>query len=185
MVISKDALLVESVRRLRNHGMEAHGPLVDLMMPGLNYRLGETGAALGINQLNDLPERITERQKLANYYRELLAQISGVSLQKTSTDATVAWQAFVVRLQGRTNATVIKRLKEKGIETTIGAHALHVLRFFREKYRFLPSDYPNAEKLFAECLAVPFYNGMSPETAEAVVNGLKEALDENRAYEGE
>jgi dTDP-4-amino-4,6-dideoxygalactose transaminase len=185
MVITKDDLLAESLRRLRNHGMKAAGPVLDLVTPGFNYRLSETGAALGMSQVNDLQDRITERQKLAGYYKNLLEHIPEVSVHSAQAGATVAWQAFVVRLRERKNGPIIKRLKEKGIETTIGTHALHVLRFYQKKYDFLPSDYPNAARLFTECLALPFYNGMSLDMIEEVVKVLKETLDENRTSEGE
>ena len=185
MVVTGDDLLVESLRRLRNHGMKAAGPVLDLVMPGFNYRLSETGAALGLSQVNDLQDRIIERQKLARYYKNLLEHIPEVSVQSAQVGATEAWQAFVVRLRERKNGPIIKRLKEKGIETTIGTHALHVLRFYQKKYDFLPSDYPNAARLFAECLALPFYNGMSLQMIEEVVKVLKETLDENRTSEGE
>ncbi|PIP38012.1 MAG: glutamine--scyllo-inositol aminotransferase [Desulfobacterales bacterium CG23_combo_of_CG06-09_8_20_14_all_52_9] len=184
MVITKDDLLVESLRRLRNHGMKAAGPVLDLVTPGFNYRLSETGAALGMSQVNDLQDRIRGRQKLAGYYKNLLEQIPEVSVQRAPADATVAWQAFVVRLRERENGPIIKRLKEKGIETTIGTYALHVLKYYQNKYHFLPSDYPNAAILFTECLALPFYNGMSMEMIDEIVKALKETLDENQTSEG-
>lgn len=184
MIITKDDLLAESLRRLRNHGMKAAGPVYDLVTPGFNYRLSEIGAALGMSQVNDLQDRIRGRQKLAGYYQDLLGHIPEVSVQRAPADATVAWQAFVVRLRERKNGPIINRLREKGIETTIGTYALHVLKFYQNKYHFLPSDYPNAAILFTECLALPFYNGMSMEMIDEIVKALKETLDENRTSEG-
>lgn len=179
MVVTMDDLLVESLRGLRNHGMKAAGPVFDLVTPGFNYRLSEIGAVLGMSQVNDLQARIRGRQKLAGYYKNLLEHIPEVSVQSAQAGATVAWQAFVVRLCERKNGPIIKRLKEKGIETTIGTYALHVLKFYQKKYHFLPSGYPNAVRLYTECLALPFYNGMSLEMIEEVVKALKETLNEN------
>jgi len=179
MVVTRDDLLVEIVRRHRNHGMKAVGPTLDVVTPGFNYRLSETGAALGMSQVNDLQDRIRGRQKLAEYYKNLLEYIPEISVQRTPARAMAAWQAFVVRLRERENGPIIKRLKEKGIETTIGTYALHALKFYKNKYHFLRSDYPNAARLYTECLALPFYNGMSLEMIEEVVKALKETLNEN------
>jgi dTDP-4-amino-4,6-dideoxygalactose transaminase len=179
MVVTKDGLLVEGLRRFRNHGMKAVGPALDVVTPGFNYRLSEIQAALGLCQVNDLQDRIRERQKLAEYYKNLLEYNLEVSVQQALVSTTVSWQAFVVRVRGKKNSSIIKRLKEKGIETTIGTYALHVLKFYQKKYHFLPSDYPNAARLYTECLALPFYNGMSLEMIEEVVKALKETINEN------
>lgn len=179
MVVTRDDLLVESLRGLRNHGMKSAGPVLDLVTPGFNYRLSETGAVVGMSQVEDLQNRISGRQKLAGYYQDLLGHIPEVSVQRAPASAMVACQAFVVRLRERENRPIIKRLKEKGIETTIGTYALHVLKYYQNKYHFLPSDYPNAAILFTECLALPFYNGMSMEMIDEIVKALKETLNEN------
>jgi dTDP-4-amino-4,6-dideoxygalactose transaminase len=177
MIVTSDDYLVKIVRRIRNHGMKATASTIDVVTPGFNYRLSEIQAAIGLCQVNDLQNRIRERQKLAEYYKNLLEYNPKISLQKVHVNTTVSWQAFVVRVIGKKNSSIIKRLKKKGIEAMIGTYALHVLNYYQKKYHFQPSDYPNAARLYTECLALPFYNGMTIEMIEEVVKALEEIIN--------
>ena len=42
------------------------------MLIGYNYRMSDISAALGINQLRHLKKFISERNKIANYYKKCL-----------------------------------------------------------------------------------------------------------------
>ena len=50
---------------------------------------------------------------------------------------------------------LIKKLKENGIETNLGAQALPCLRYYKNKYNLKEIDFPNAVKAYKQELVLP------------------------------
>jgi len=169
MVVTDDDSMAEAVSSLRNHGMRADGRLKrDFVAAGLNYRMNELEAVLGLNQMQDIERIIDDRQKLAELYMDLLGDIQEIHFQATSADSKTAWQAFVIRFSDRNNIPILEYLHKAGIEASVGAYALHLLTFYRAKYGFPPPEYSNAEELFLRGIALPFYNGITEQQVQEV-----------------
>ena len=179
MAVTDDDRLAERIRSFRNHGIQVMGSHHDFIAAGFNYRLNELEATLGISQMDEIQKIIDERQRLAESYTNLLKSIPGVSFQQTLPGATAVWQAFVIRCQKGDLGSVVERLRKFGIEANIGTYALHLLQFYRGKYHYQPSDFPNAATLYSRNMSLPFYNGMSREGIEQVVETLREVRDED------
>jgi perosamine synthetase len=179
MVVTDDDRLAERIRSFRNHGIQTMRFHHDFIAAGFNYRFNELGAALGINQMNEIQNIIEERQRLAKSYMDFLKSIPGISFQKTLPGATTIWQSFVIRYQMKDIGSILERLRKAGIEATIGTYAIHLLQFYKKKYHYKPSDYPNTAVFYSQNIALPFYNGMPLEIIEQVVATLREVGDED------
>lgn len=173
LVATNDTQLAEQIRNLRNHGFTRNKR--DFTCPGLNYRMNEMEAALGLNQIAEIEQIIAERQRKAEDYVNLLSKVS-TPTQKVLPEATSVWQAFVILLQEMTAPSAIKRLADKGIESSIGTYAIHLLNFYRNKYNYRPSYYPNATQLYLNAVALPFYNGMSAQQMKHVTSVIRNFL---------
>jgi dTDP-4-amino-4,6-dideoxygalactose transaminase len=94
-------------RLLRQHGMSVpdtvrHGSnqVIFESYPtlGYNYRMTDLQAAIGREQLKRLPEIVDRRRELANRYRTLLTDITGLELPHEPEWARTNWQSYCVRL---------------------------------------------------------------------------------------
>jgi dTDP-4-amino-4,6-dideoxygalactose transaminase len=85
LVATKDPGLHQRLRYLRSHGMttltldrhQGRAISYDVMQPGLNYRMDEIHAALGLAQLAKLPAGNQRRAELTAAYRRRLAGSGG------------------------------------------------------------------------------------------------------------
>src|SRR5215211_5073429 len=85
MVVTGDEELADRLRLLRSHGMttltwdreRGHASTYDVVVPGLNYRLDEIRAAIGLVQLSFLDEENAARARLARLYRDALHGVDG------------------------------------------------------------------------------------------------------------
>ncbi len=180
MVVTNDDELADRIRILRNHGMRISESQIDFIAAGFNYRMNELEAALGLIQMKEIERIIGERQKLGELYIDALKGIPGIAFQKTLPNCTTVWQAFVVRFRDRVSNSILRLLQKAGIEAKIGTYALHILDFYRKKYGYEPSDYPEAARLHNESLALPFYNGMGLENIIEVAHALIGVSHEDR-----
>src|SRR5207247_6010968 len=92
---------------LRNQGRADGGGWLDHARLGFNYRIDDIRAAMGIGQLEKLPDILGRRQAVADRYRALLRDIPGLGLPCADDAAPPrSWFRFGVALpEGRARAT--------------------------------------------------------------------------------
>ena len=55
------------------------------------------------------------------------------------------------------------RLHQRGIATRPGTHAVHLLRYYRDRFGLKPEDYPGARDCDANTMAIPLHNRMTED----------------------
>lgn len=141
-----------------NHG--ASGMLgygLDFVEQGYNYRLSEPQAIMGRVQLRKLDAIVAERNEIRQAYIDRLAG-AGFVAQTRGGDVVHNVQSLVFRVPaGVDRDALIGRLREQGIETTIGTYSLSGTTYYRRRYDDVQ---PNAVVLQQETLTVPCYAGV-------------------------
>lgn len=175
MITTNNDGLADSLRKLRNHGMERQGSKTDFVLAGFNNRMTEIQAAIGIAQMRKLDPIISRRQQLAQLYNEFLSEIPWIKLPKVLNGANHIYQAYVVLLDDKVDRNgLINRLSKIGIETGIGTYAMHETEYYKRKYGFKTSDFPNTRVAFEQSLAVPLYPRMNKNDVRFVAQKLAE-----------
>ncbi len=187
MITTSHGALAERGRVLRNHGAsiseeERHnGPrpylLPDFGELGFNYRMTDLQGAIGLVQLGKLDRYIDERAAAAAFYRRELGTLSWLRLPKEPNGGRHAWQAFVVfvdaRQAPRSRNDMMERLSHMGISTRPGTHAVHMTRFYRERFGFASGDFPAARDCDQCSMAIPLHNRMSADDYAYVVDAMR------------
>ncbi len=174
LIVTQDGRLASLLRSLRNHGIESQESGVDFHHAGLNYRLTEFQAALGIGQLAEFDELLAYRIKLAAEYDRALSGIKWIRLPGHFANRKMTYQTYHILLPERIDrAKLIQDLKAGGVETNLGAQALHCLTYYRDKYGFRPDDFPNACRAYRSGLALPMGAHIQAEDTHFIANKLK------------
>jgi dTDP-4-amino-4,6-dideoxygalactose transaminase len=188
MVTTNDDHLAELVKRMRNHGAsvseeERHrGPrpylLPEFEMLGFNYRMTDLQGAVGLVQLTKLDRFIDERAKMAAEYRKDLADLQWLRTPEEPSEGRHAWQACVTYVDPITapmpRNQIMEALQQQGIATRPGTHAVHMLKYYRQRFGLRPEDYPGARDCDQNTMAIPLHNKLSPDDYEYVVSALRQ-----------
>jgi dTDP-4-amino-4,6-dideoxygalactose transaminase len=186
MLTTNDAALAEIADQLRNHGatiseQQRHaGPrpylLPQFNMLGFNYRMTDLQAAVGLVQLGKLDQFIDERAGAAAHYRDRLSRLNWLQLPQEPADGRHAWQAFVCYVDPerspRPRNDIMEHLKERGIATRPGTHAVHMLNYYRDSFGLKDEDFPGARDCDANTMAIPLHNRMTKEDYDYVADTL-------------
>jgi dTDP-4-amino-4,6-dideoxygalactose transaminase len=143
---------------------------------GFNYRLDEPRAALLLSRLQRLEADIARRRELTVRYRELLTQLDGVNVPFEDGDVASSScyvMPIMIEEDGR-QAEVSRRLRERGIQTSIFYPSIHRFTAYRE--RFPDVSLPVTELASRTELTLPFYPHMTHDDQDRVVTTLWEAL---------
>lgn len=187
MITTNDDALAEKLQILRNHGASIseeqrhHGAqpyiLPDFNVLGYNYRMTDLQGALGCVQLKKLDSFIDERSKWANYYEQQLSSIEWLKTPSFTSDFKHGWQSYVLLIDEEkspiTRNQIMEKLQELGISTRPGTHAVHMLGFYANRYKILPSDFPGAQIANDKSISIPLHNRMVKEDYQYIVNAIK------------
>ncbi len=176
MVVTDDDDLADRLARLRSHGADRDGFRFRFVEPGFNYRMSDIAGAIGVAQMAKLQEIVAQRRSLAGRLTERLAGIVGVTPQAEPPGRVHAYQSYVVLLDPDIDRDgVVGRLKEHGVESTIGTYALHMEPVF-QKLGYRDDDLPGA-RILADCsLTLPLFPGMSDGELDQVAVAVADVL---------
>ncbi|SEO70717.1 DegT/DnrJ/EryC1/StrS family aminotransferase [Propionispora vibrioides] len=175
-IVTNDAELAAKLRIWRNHGMRKAEQGIEFVLPGFNYRLTNFQAAMGRAQLVKFDGWLQVRSKLQQLYRQELAK---TELLLPNELVGHAWQTFMVVLpQHVERSSVIARLKEMGIEASLGAQAVHCQPYYQQKYSEMCRMHQknNAERLYIHGLALPHCQDYSIRDIQFVSQKIREIL---------
>jgi perosamine synthetase len=173
LLTTDDAALAERLRRLRNHGQVTERGRGRFLEAGLNYRMTDFQAALGLVQMDRLPRILERRAAVARAYTAMLQDWSGAATPVVAARAQRAWQSYVVLLREGIDRDAVKsRLHDAGVETTIGTYALAAQPHYRD-HPPLPRSLAAEER----SLSLPLHTGLTDADIEYVVTALRRAVE--------
>ncbi len=175
-VTTNDAASVRTIRALRNHGLDPDAASPDFILAGLNYRMTDFQAALGLTQLTKLERIVAARAAAAARYDRLLAG-TPVRPPIVRPGDRAVYQSYVTLLPaGVDRDSLIVRLRRGEVETQIGTYHMPLTRYFRERFGFKPGDFPVTDAIFARALTLPLHPAITEEEQGTVVDRLLGAL---------
>jgi dTDP-4-amino-4,6-dideoxygalactose transaminase len=173
MVVTDDEDIARKSRLWRNHGMERSDGGVEFVLAGMNMRMNELEACVGIGQMESLDTRIDKRRLIASLYNELLSGLDGVRCPVEPAPRRHTYQAYVIMLEDRIDrAELIKAMLAEGVETGIGTYAVHAQAFYGEHLGLEPGSLPNSYHAYNQSLALPIYASMEEKAVHTVAAAL-------------
>lgn len=151
---------------------------------GLNYRLSDLHAALGISQLSFLDNYRLLKDVLANKYKEKLCHFN-IGLPKEPKGCVSAHHLFVVRLKGSVGPEVRDELilEMSNLGVTCSMHYMPIYRHpYYRQFNYEVTDYPGAEQYYREAFSLPLYPDLSDENLDYIVSSLKTSLKQMRLF---
>ena len=177
VVVTGDDGLAQKLKVLRNHGISCKDGKVDFIAAGLNYRMTDFQAALGIGQLEDIDKIIVQRIETANKYNNKLKEINWIKTPHVYENRKMVYQTYHVLLDDdKDRDKLVNYLKSKDIETNLGAQALPCLTYYKTKYKLNDSEFSNAVKAYRKGLALPMGTQVDKDGIRLVVENLTSYL---------
>ncbi len=185
MIVTDKSDLAEKMRVFRNHGIttdhrqrETRGSwFYEMKFLGYNYRLSDLQCALGISQLQKLPERIARRQKIAGKYHGAFADLPWIKPLSVRKDVFHAYHLYVVRLNSKDcimdRTSLFRELRSSGIGANVHYIPVHLHPFYTEHLGTRPGQCPVAETAYEQIISLPIYPGMTDADQGFVIDVLK------------
>jgi dTDP-4-amino-4,6-dideoxygalactose transaminase len=188
MATTQDEGLAHAMRRLRSHGITRNesefefsndGPwYYEQQELGLNYRLTDIAAALGLSQLQRIDTFINQRNAIAVRYNEAFAS-TVITAPQIASNSISAFHLYIARCDfdnlNITRVQLFQKMKEADILLN-----LHYIPIYRQPYfakmGFDPKTFPNAERYYEQAFSIPMYADLSEADQDTVISSLLSAL---------
>lgn len=168
-LLCTDAGLATTVRMLRNHGQDGITRFTHHLL-GFNSRMDEINARWLQRSLSEFPAQLRQKQALAWQYDEALSRLGDrLQLQQRNT-STFSPHAYVIRCPQRD--ALAAHLLACGIETRIHCSQALPLQPAFAHLGHQPGDFPLAEQLARETLALPLHGQTSAADVAQVVQAV-------------
>jgi perosamine synthetase len=171
--------LARLCRSMRNQGRnEEGGAWLHHSRLGYNYRMDEMSAALGVAQMERIDEILAKREAVAHTYNARLEKMNGVTIPTPAGPGMrMSWFVYVIRLAPEIDRDwVMAYMQENGVDCRPYFQPIHLQPFYVEMFGFQPGEYPNTEHAASTTIALPFYNNLTVEQVDYVVEVLAGAL---------
>ena len=188
MAVTNDKMLAEKMQMLRSHGI-TRDPTKMTQQPagawyyeqialGLNYRITDIQAALGVSQLTRLTQFIARRHEQALIYKQALTKLPLI-LPFQEPDRKSAFHLYVIQIDPHnapiTRNHLFSKLKEAGIDVNVHYIPVHTQPYYRQ-LNFAPGQFIEAERYYANALSLPLYFDLHARQQEQVIDLLTKNL---------
>jgi dTDP-4-amino-4,6-dideoxygalactose transaminase len=171
----KDNSLKDRLELSKNFGIKDEESVI---VPGVNAKMNEMQAAMGLLMLDLADEESSRRKQLTLIYRKRLEGMSGISFREDRPSIKHNYNNFVIKIDkkdfGISRDILYDKLKEYNIFTRKYFYPL-CSQF--KCYRHLPSssatNLPVAEKVTGQVLSLPLYG----ELIEKDINQICDIID--------
>ncbi|MCR4419336.1 MAG: LegC family aminotransferase [Clostridia bacterium] len=174
MLVTNNPHLARRARILVNQGRDPEETEYSHEEIGYNYKLTNLQAALGLAQLERLPEFLATKRRNATIYRRELGGIEGLCWQQETPGAESNWWLFSVWLDER-------RFGEdrRSVMGRLGRHGVQVRPLFKpipEQPCYVGFSFPScpvANRIYEGGLSLPSASFLTPEEVAYVCSVLK------------
>jgi len=169
-IVHNDPKLKQRIDYLKNFGFANETTVVG---PGINAKMNEFQAALGLLQLKYVEQEIEKRKRIALQYRDNLQDVPGITFFEDLTGVTHNYSYFPILIDeeefGKSRDDVYSFLKNNDIYTRRYFYPLiSNYPVYRNLDSANKSNLPVAEKLAQQILCLPIYGDLTSENVDII-----------------
>jgi dTDP-4-amino-4,6-dideoxygalactose transaminase len=184
-VVATDELLLRAAREFSKQGLVRDSARLrypdegawhqEVHEFGINYRLPDVLAALGLSQLTRLDAFKARRTAIFERYQAELADFDGVALPTRRDYVDPMWHLFPIRVRDGRRREVFDYLRANGVLVQVNYIPAYWHPVF-EDLGYQRGMCPVAEQFYAEEISLPMFAALSDDDQSRVIDVLRAAL---------
>jgi dTDP-4-amino-4,6-dideoxygalactose transaminase len=176
--------LAEKVLLLRQHGMskeaaDRHSGNYqhwDMLECGWKYNMDNIQAAMLLPQLGKIEKYWRRRREVYDRYIDGLEGICEIRYPRIAQGSKSSLHLFTIWVDEGKRDSVLEEMGRRGVGVAVNYRAIHLLKYFRERFAYRKGMYPNAERIGECTISLPLYPGLSDEEIGYVIGSVKTAV---------
>ena len=189
MVTTDSAEAADRMRIASLHGLSRDAwtryerggsPHYDVVMAGFKYNLSDISAALGLHQLRAIDRNHARRASICRMYDDAFDDLPIGRFAPVPDDDVHARHLYPILIDetrtGLTRDDVAASLEQDGVASSVHFRALHLHRFYRERYRLSRGQFAHAERVSDTVLSLPLSASLTDGQVSRVITAVRRAF---------
>jgi dTDP-4-amino-4,6-dideoxygalactose transaminase len=185
-ISARDAAKKSLLRQLGSHGMSKNAAdryagkyqHWDMERLGYKYNLSDVNASLLLPQLPKLAERLRRREEICRMYEAAFRAMPGVSFPVVPEGMTSGRHLFTIWVDPARRDAVLAGIQARGIGVAVNYRAVHLTKFYRERFGFRRGMFPEAERIGDSTITIPLWPAMTDAQVDEVIAAVRGAVAE-------
>lgn len=176
--MSRHGLDLDSWQRHSNREFKHY----EVVYPGYKYNMTDLAASIGLHQLKKIDEFLESRRRCVEMYDRGLRDLSEIILPKAPVDGEHAWHLYPILVKPEclkiNRDQFVEAIRKENIGVGVYYRAIHLQKYYHERFHYERGDYPNAEFVSDSTLSLP----LSPQMNEQDIHDTVEAVQKLVRY---
>jgi aminotransferase in exopolysaccharide biosynthesis len=168
MIVTNDEALAKRAKHLTTQA-KIHPEEYIHDEVGYNYRLVNILAAVGVAQMEQLPDFLMKKKAISDFYKSELTNIGDIQFQKVEDNIHVNDWLFTIK--STHSKQIFEALKKADIMSRPFWMPMNQLQMFTSFWYYNIDDKSN--EVYKNCLSIPCSTGITPDELQKVVNVIK------------
>lgn len=189
MVTTNDPELAARIKTFGLHGLSADAwsrfsdkgyKHYDVVFPGFKYNLTDMAASLGLAQLPHLEGWLARRATVWNRYREALSELPLTLPAEPEPNTVHARHLYPVLVQDEAKVSrdqFLSEMHKNKVGCGVHYRALHVHPYYRDRWGFVPEQFPNAYFIGERTVSLPLTPKLTDAEVERVIRATRQVLN--------
>ena len=145
----------------------------EMILPTLNFRMGEVNALIGINQILELDNFKKTRNDLVSYYIKKIDNLKKYIEPLNFSDKDIFWHLFVIKINKsfiKKKLKFMKFLKQNKIASQIHYKPIYKHRIYNKT--ILVNDYKSSEIFYKSQLTLPLHTRLEKKDIDFIASKI-------------
>ena len=171
MIITNDEALAKKAKHLTTQAKsDPFEYLHDAV--GYNYRLVNTAAAMGVAQMELLPQFLQRKKEIISFYKNNLKGVGDITFQKVDEDINPNW--WLPTIMTEKQKAVLKNLNDNKMQSRPFWVPMNQLPMFKNYMYYNKND--RSDFIYRKCLSLPCSTYITNAELASVVSKIKEVF---------
>ncbi|MDQ6756864.1 MAG: DegT/DnrJ/EryC1/StrS family aminotransferase, partial [Bacteroidota bacterium] len=171
MIITDDEALARKAKHLTTQAKSDSFEYVHDEI-GYNYRLVNTAAAMGVGQMELLPQFLKRKQEIIDFYKIELKGVGDITFQKVEDHVNPNW--WLPTIMTEKQKQVLKILNDNKMQSRPFWVPMNQLKMFKEDIYYTKDNRSNY--IYQKCLSIPCSTNITNAELSAVASKIKEVF---------
>ena len=136
---------------------------------GYNYRLVNVAAAMGVAQMEQLPDFIQRKKEIISFYKKELAGVGDIAFQEVSEEVNPNW--WMPTIFSSKQRDILKVLNDHKLQSRPFWVPMNQLKMFTDDIYVTVND--RSDFVYKHCLSIPCSTYITNDELQSVVDKIK------------
>lgn len=148
----------------------------DMVTLGYKCNMSNIQASLLINQLDRIEHLLARKEIISQIYNDGFKKNKFIKLLKVVPNSKHARHLYTILVNPAKRDHYLHMIQKSGIGLAVNFRPIHLMNYYRTKYKYTTGTYPVAELIGASTITLPLYPKLTQKEINRIVDTVNEIV---------